>query len=304
MKREVAWRMFAQEFNDAQFEEKGTGEMAPNYVITPLGGRVNRIFLVGVLTDVEPVSEDGGFVRAHVSDPTGVFTIYSGQYQPEITEQLTSIEIPAFVAIVGKSRAYIPEDGDMLYASVRPQQIMIVNPEIRDQWIVETCNRSLERLQAMNEAMKMTEDYASELKTLGYGTYFSQCIETAVQRYDHIDLEKYKRMITEALHYVTEGPGAILDTSQDHDSSSSTDNKPPAALPPDQKETSDEMQEAEDTVLEVIRAVEGKDGALWDKITEQCEKKGLDVDLIEEALNGLMEKGLIYEPVLGTIKTT
>ena len=305
MRREVAWRMFAQEFNDTQFEEKGTGEMAPNYVITPLGGRVNRVFLVGVLTDVEPVSEDGGFVRAHVSDPTGVFTIYSGQYQPEITEQLTSIEIPAFVAIVGKSRAYIPEDGDMLYASVRPQQIMVVDPEIRDQWIVETCGSTLERLQAMNEAVKMTEDYATELKTLGYGTYLSQCIEDAVKRYDHVDLEKYKQMISEALQYVTEGPGIISDIPEEGSQPVSAPKTTPSkTLPPDQKETSDEMQEAEDTVLEVIRSVEGKDGALWDKITEECEKKGLDVDLIEEALNGLMEKGLIYEPVLGTIKTT
>jgi DNA replicative helicase MCM subunit Mcm2 (Cdc46/Mcm family) len=64
------------------------------------------------------------------------------------------------------------------------------------------------------------------------------------------------------------------------------------------------MQEAEDTVLEVIKTLEGKEGALWEQITEQCESKGLDVDMIEEALNGLMEKGLIYEPVLGTIKTT
>ena len=38
MRREFAWRVFAAEFNDSQFEEKGTGEMAPSYVITPLGG--------------------------------------------------------------------------------------------------------------------------------------------------------------------------------------------------------------------------------------------------------------------------
>jgi predicted transcriptional regulator len=39
-------------------------------------------------------------------------------------------------------------------------------------------------------------------------------------------------------------------------------------------------------------------------ITGKCEKAGLDKDTIEEALNSLMDKGLIYEPVLGTIKTT
>ena len=35
-----------------------------------------------------------------------------------------------------------------------------------------------------------------------------------------------------------------------------------------------------------------------------AESVGLDDDSIEETLNSLMDKGLIYEPILGTIKTT
>ena len=34
------------------------------------------------------------------------------------------------------------------------------------------------------------------------------------------------------------------------------------------------------------------------------EEAGIEKDAIEEALTSLMDKGLIYEPVLGTIKTT
>jgi RPA family protein len=305
MRREFAWRVFAAEFNDSQFEEKGTSEMAPSYVITPLGGKVNRMFLVGVLTDVEPVSEDGEFVRAHVSDPTGIFTLYSGQYQPEITEQLSSLEIPTFVAIMGKSRSYIPEEGELLYTSVRPQQIAVVPPKIRDEWIVETCYQTLNRLEAMSEVLKMSGDYETELQNLGFGRYISESIGLAAQRYDHVDIKQYKKMIKDALDYIIEGPSVGVDSSDISNLYSvKTDEKSQTIIPPNQQEISDEMQEAEDTVLEVIKTLEGKDGALWDKITEQCESKGLDVDMIEEALNGLMEKGLIYEPVLGTIKTT
>jgi len=305
VRREHAWRVFAAEFNDSQFEERGTGEMAPAYVITPLGGKVNRLFFVGVLTDVEPVSEDGGFVRAHVSDPTGVFTLYSGQYQPEITEQLSSMEIPTFVAVMGKSRSYIPEDGDMMYASVRPQQIAVVTPDVRDEWIVEACKHTLKRLEATAEAQKMSDNFESELLTLGFPRFLAQSVDLAQKRYDHIDLERYQTMIQEALDYVIEGPG-MGGSSFDEPSSDDSDvkKKKQAIVPPNQQETSDEMQAAEDTVLEVIKELEGKDGALWDQITEKCESKNLDVDMIEEALNGLMEKGLIYEPVLGTIKTT
>ena len=305
MRREHAWRVFAAEFNDSQSEERGTGEMAPSYVITPLGGKVNRLFFVGVLTDVEPVSEDGGFVRAHVSDPTGVFTLYSGQYQPEITEQLSSMEIPTFVAVMGKSRSYIPEDGEMMYASVRPQQIAVVTPDVRDEWIVEACKHTLKRLEATIEAQKMSDNFESELLNLGFPRFLAQSVDLAQKRYDHIDINRYQTMIQEALDYVIEGPGmAVNSVDETSGKDSDVNAKKQPIVPPNQQETSDEMQEAEDTVLEVIKELEGKDGALWDQITEKCESKGLDVDMIEEALNGLMEKGLIYEPVLGTIKTT
>ena len=59
MKREPAWRIFAGEYNDSTVEIKGSGEKTPSYVVTPLGCKVNRLFAIGVLTDVENVSEDG-----------------------------------------------------------------------------------------------------------------------------------------------------------------------------------------------------------------------------------------------------
>ena len=59
MIREVAWRLFASEYNDANLETEGTGERPPSYVVTPLGAKVNRVFVVGVITDVENVGTDG-----------------------------------------------------------------------------------------------------------------------------------------------------------------------------------------------------------------------------------------------------
>ena len=51
MKRQPAWRVFAGEFNDSTFEIKGEGDMTPSYVVTPLGAKINRVFIIGVLTD-------------------------------------------------------------------------------------------------------------------------------------------------------------------------------------------------------------------------------------------------------------
>ena len=113
MNRELAWRVFASEYNDSNVEIKGQGEMAPSYVISPLGAKINRIFLVGVLTDVENITEGGNMIRAHVSDPTGVFFLYPGKYLPEISDFLNNSDIPSYVALAGRFRTYEPEEGTL-----------------------------------------------------------------------------------------------------------------------------------------------------------------------------------------------
>jgi DNA replicative helicase MCM subunit Mcm2 (Cdc46/Mcm family) len=63
-------------------------------------------------------------------------------------------------------------------------------------------------------------------------------------------------------------------------------------------------EDPETVVLDTIKELESDDGAAWDSIVEACKKKGLDENAIEEAMNSLMDKGFIYEPMLGTLKTT
>ena len=92
--------------------------------------RLIVLFIIGVLTDVEKISEEGELIRAHISDPTGVFTLYSGQYQKDVTDTLSKIEVPAFVAVIGKARTYSPEEGT-IYVSIRPEKIMEVNADIQ-----------------------------------------------------------------------------------------------------------------------------------------------------------------------------
>jgi len=309
MKRQTAWRVFAGEFNDSTVEIKGEGEMMPSYVITPLGAKVNRLFIIGVLTDVENVSEGGDLLRAHISDPTGVFTLYSGQYQQDVTDALSDIEVPAFVAVIGKARTYTPEEGS-IYVSIRPEKIMEVTADVRDKWILETCKNTKDRIEAFLEAMQMTEsDGISDLKKLGFSKELTEGISTALENYQNVDLKKYVALIQESLHYLKPGTETLPDTKIEK----TVEEKPkkPKKKVEKKEETKQEdepkdtnFEETENTVLETIKGIEGQDGAPWDSITEKCEKAGIDKDSIEEALTSLMDKGLIYEPILGTIKTT
>ncbi len=152
-RREVAYRIFAAEFDDADFSySESDEERAPNYVVTPSGARVNRLFLVGVLTETEWVNDD--MLRARVVDPTGPFVTYAGQYQPEALGFLERTEPPAFLAVTGKARTFEPEDGDRVFTSVRPESISEVDGDTRDRWVVEAAKRTIERVERMAAAMK------------------------------------------------------------------------------------------------------------------------------------------------------
>ena len=316
MKRETAWRVFASEYNDSTFEIKGEGEKSPSYVITPLGAKVNRLFIVGVLTDVENISESGELLRAHLSDPTGVFTLYSGQYQQEATDALSNVEVPAFVAILGKSRTYSPEEG-ALFVSVRPEKVVEVNADVRDLWILETCTSTKERIEAVFEAMKMKPANAYDMRKLGYSRDLSEGVIAALKNYGDVDLEKYIALIRESLQYITPSKEALPDlevkeekveeekeTEDDKEINEEALVEKPVEKAEEDEEKEESSEETEKTVLEVIKEIEGEDGASWDAITEKCEKKKMNRDTVEEALTTLMDKGLIYEPILGTIKTT
>ena len=308
MKRETAWRVFASEYNDSTVEIKNEGEKTPSYVVTPLGAKINRLFIIGVLTDVENVSESGDLLRAHVSDPTGIFTLYSGQFQPKATQALSDIDVPAFVAVIGKSRTYIPEEG-VLYVSIRPERVIEVNAELRDQWILETCMKTKDRIEAIKEATKMNHPNAYDLRKLGYSRELSEGIVTALKNYEDIDVKKYLTLINESLQFLLPGketlPDLTIEKNEEADDEieeTKEDIKESEAKveEPEKKE----FEEVENNILEIIKKIEGEDGASWDSITEKCKKAGIDKNSIEEAITSLMDKGLIYEPILGTIKTT
>lgn len=152
-RREVAYRLFAAEFEDAEFSySESDEERAPNYVVSPTGARVNRLFVAGVLTEVEDVNPE--MVRGRVVDPTGGFVTYAGQYQPEALSFLERADPPTFVALSGKARTFEPDDGDRIFSSVRPESINEVDTKTRDRWVVRTAERTLERIGLMAAAIE------------------------------------------------------------------------------------------------------------------------------------------------------
>src|SRR2546429_3458619 len=78
-----------------------------------------------------------------------------------------------------------------------------------------------------------------------------------------------------------------------------TENPAPAA----KEEAPSEPDETELRVLEIIATLDkdGK-GAPWEGILEAAVSKSVAKDALEESINSLLDKGLIYEPILGRMK--
>ncbi|GAA0672463.1 RPA family protein [Natronoarchaeum mannanilyticum] len=148
--REVARRAFASEFNDSSYTFKESDdERAPVYALLPTGERANRVFFVGTLTEKEDIGDDNEYWRGRIVDPTGTFFVYAGQYQPDAAAMLRDLEPPAYVSVVGKPRTYETDEGDV-NVSVRPESITVVDADVRDRWVVETAQRTLDRIESFD----------------------------------------------------------------------------------------------------------------------------------------------------------
>ncbi len=183
--REVARRVFADEFNDASYTFKESDdERAPVYLLLPTGERANRVFFIGTLTEKDDVGEDSEWWRGRIVDPTGTFFVYAGQYQPEAASALRDLDAPAYVAVVGKPRTYETDEGD-INVSVRPESITEVDATTRDQWVVETAERTLDRIDRFDDE---TNEYARMAREQ-YGEDISASTQTVITALESLEAD-------------------------------------------------------------------------------------------------------------------
>ncbi len=165
--REVAHRIFAAEFRESNLQTKeGNDQYSPQYLLTPTGAKVNRVFVVGTLTEKEDVGTDAEFWRGRIVDPTGAFFVTAGQYQPEAAQVLAKTAPPEFIAVIGKPTTYTTKEGNVL-TSIRAESLQIVDAATRDRWVAETARLTMARLAKLQgtepDAVKAREHYATNV---------------------------------------------------------------------------------------------------------------------------------------------
>jgi hypothetical protein len=302
----VAWRLFAEEFNSSTVELESEGEYSPGHILTPLGLKVNRVFLTGVITDVENIStKEEPLWRARVSDPTGTYFVSAGKYQPEAAGALARITPPAFATIIGKTRTYRPEEG-VLYLSLKAESVIPSTAQGRDFWVLEACKSLRKRIDLAEEAVAMETPTVDGLVKLGAGRSNAEGLVLAIEKYGKPDLEKYGGMLEDCLRYL------LPDKSGANGSSVLKDVAPETAESPDEDVMNDLDEEKpsypKEAEAKVIRIVEGLQtstrGAPWEKIVEKAKKEGIQKETVDQIVMDLMDSGVLYEPAIGQIRKT
>ncbi len=179
--REPARRVFASELRECRYQFKdGEDEKSPTFVLLPTGERCNRVFIVGTLTEKTRQGEQNMFYRGRVVDPTGTFFIMAGSYQPEAMQQLAKIETPAFVAVIGKPSLYRKDEASSPMISIRVESINVVDKETRDLWVLDTAERTLDRIDA-------------------FATGTAPDVVTAKEQYPTVDPVTFRKIAYDAL---------------------------------------------------------------------------------------------------------
>ncbi len=319
--REVAWRVFAGELNDSSLVEKGEEERAPSYVITPLGARINRVYIVGVITNLENVgSPEEPIWRARIADPSGTSYVSAGQFQPEAALAPSKISVPSFAAIIGKVRVYSPEEG-VMYISISPEVVKPVDKELRDGWVLDSSKALKHRLEAYNEAINMSTPSVEELMDLGYSETLAKGIVSSIDHYGEIPVERYQAMLLDSVRYLIpeEGGGSeelpvpddkpvVNDEPEEYEDDEPPE--PPVMEPEESNKESSISEDADEELTDkeekLIKLINEKDpesaGMDWDELEKAAKKGKMNKDAFDEAMEGLLDKGLVYEPMLGKIR--
>ncbi len=320
--REVAWRIFAHEFNRSNLFTSEGDERAPNYIVTPTGVKCNRLFIVGVVTEVENIGKENNLWRARVADPTGVFTIYAGQYQPEAAIFLSELQVPAYVAVVGKARKYEPEDGSV-YISVRPEEINTADEKLRDRWVLDTAERTMERIETIEKALSSGLS-GNELKEFllkeRTNPVLADGTARAIEHYKNLDkiIKELKNALIHALETVAsemgvqEQPVEKVEQPQENPDERRFQEQPVEKAgqsksieeikEPETAAEKEKTPEPKEIIADLIDKLDTGRGISYSSVVEAAQNAGINPESVESGIKELMAEGRCYEPKIGVLR--
>nr|QNO56954.1 hypothetical protein PHLPJACP_00011 [Methanosarcinales archaeon ANME-1 ERB7] len=247
-KRKYNCRVFFDELSESDYVIKGNGMTT---IVTPTCARCNRLFGVG---EVEEVEKRGNIARIKINDLTAALNIYTNkQYIRNNTAEKRD-----FVAFSGILHA---REGAGNF-SVLAEEVEAVEESTRNNWVLTTAKRTMERLELLRTRSFDCQSPAIAEENAKTGAFMKAQEHYAICD-DKLD-ELAKMAIT-----------AVNDVWQKH-------SKTTRAM-----------------ILEILKNTMCME---HDKLIKELMKKGLEEAWVEELIDELIEGGYCYAPEVGMLE--
>lgn len=297
-RREPSWRLFAAELNQSTEDEKGVGERAASYVVSPLGARMNRVLLTGTLSTLEPVGGGSGIAslwRTRLTDPSGSVSVTAGSFQPRALAALRETAPGTCVLLVGKAHLYRSAQG-VPFPSVRAEALRPISDAEHRLFLVEALAHYRRRRRLREVLTAVPPPSGAELEKEGFPARWVSAARLALTRYPTFDgasLDSLESPVRAAIS--GEARAEVTPTSTVR--VTTRPSSPPRPAPPDPQRVG--------VFLELVDSLSGEatDGYadLRDAL-RLAQGKGLSTENVEEILNRLEEDGVLEEPIVGKLR--
>ncbi len=299
--RENAWRVTTGELERSTVEERGEGERAATFVLSPFGARMNRVVLAGTLSAAEGIgrSDPASFWRARLADPLGSVSVTAGAFQPRAMVQLRRAPPGRPAVVVGKVHLYRGR-AESPTVSVRAELVRSVSEVEERTTLAEILRQTLDRLDLLERLVHEPATTDAELRAAGSPAIWIRAARAAVRDYPDVDRNAFRERLGPALARVA-GTGLAA---------------PPAEPRASVRVTIDPPGPLRAARTETERAVDAAFLDLVDRATERSSDGYADVqDLFarlagqgfpsaqaEAALGRLEEDGVLQEPLSGKLR--
>ena len=297
--RQSAVRLFAQEYRDASLTEEGSGEYDPSFVITKIGAKINRALVCGVIDRMERREGDSGpNYSGHVRDPTGSYLFSVASFQPELhpdfEELLARFESGDrfILALVGKARWFETEDGGM-FTSLRAEEFTVIDRECYTNWLVETAEATLRRIDAHSTSLEADPTPAA-LEAAGVPRDLVDGLILARGHYGDFDPEGYRVGVLQALSMAT-GRTSLMEPPQP----TATTLEETAPQAPKSSEPAAEPGDAIELILETVRSRDTGEGVEYNDLVTALVHGGHSRESAEDAIDQARDQGEVMEPRFG-----
>jgi uncharacterized protein len=299
--REPAWRVVSRELESSLEEERGSGERAASYVISPFGARMNRVLLGGTLSPAESIGRDPAqpFWRSRLSDPTGGVAVTAGAFQPRAMAQLRASDSPRPALVVGKVHLYKGRDGTA-FLSVRAEALRPVGENEERAVLAEAIGQTLDRLDLVDRLSRARPESVETLAQEGVPAVWIAAAQESARRYPDVDRVQFRRELRAAIRRV-----AGLSRASDVPSPPPTVQirRDPTPLPAEPPSAAERAEEA--LVLEFLDQVaDASLDAYADRreLLARVGSRGIGPARAEAVLTRLEDEGVVEEPIVGKLR--